>query len=467
MAITNPFEPFETMKKLLITPAGATANAQTTPATQGLGSLVSPTASMPVSQPAVVAPAPQIATSTVNAPGTANQGGGVNVAPIVNKPPTTQINAVQTQPIGGGGMVVNKPITSTQENTDIFQKLMGDYQTKIDTSNALMDTRNIMMTAMYDRPLTPEERAKLDPNVLKAIDSGDRATQDMNMRLINDQISGRTQSIDQAIKYLKDDYNTMISQVETAKENAISTAKDFLSIYGAEGLKSLYGSDVDQKLLASGIDIRELSGIPTLAETKAETGLTGPSSYQEWSLAGGLAGTGKTYAQFIETGKPATAAQQTVAGYAVRSEQALPIIKNLEKDISGMNSASFWVESRLPSSFQSSTYKAYDQASKNFINAVLRRESGAAIAQSEFDNAREQYLPMPGDNTTILKQKEDTRNIVYQNLVQSSGTAYTSMSDLLGQGLAAGGTTVMTGPDGQKWNVPNENVEIFKQNGYK
>lgn len=29
------------------------------------------------------------------------------------------------------------------------------------------------------------------------------------------------------------------------------------------------------------------------------------------------------------------------------------------------------------------------------------------------------------------------------------------------------GTTLMTGPDGKKWNVPNEKVNLFKQNGYK
>ena len=29
--------------------------------------------------------------------------------------------------------------------------------------------------------------------------------------------------------------------------------------------------------------------------------LTGPTSYQEWSLAGGKAGTGKTYAEWLET----------------------------------------------------------------------------------------------------------------------------------------------------------------------
>ena len=29
------------------------------------------------------------------------------------------------------------------------------------------------------------------------------------------------------------------------------------------------------------------------------------------------------------------------------------------------------------------------------------------------------------------------------------------------------GTTLMTGPDGKQWNVPNDKVGLFKQNGYR
>ena len=37
----------------------------------------------------------------------------------------------------------------------------------------------------------------------------------------------------------------------------------------------------------------------------------------------------------------------------------------------------------------------FEQAERNFINAILRQESGAAIADSEFNNARKQYMPQP------------------------------------------------------------------------
>lgn len=68
----------------------------------------------------------------------------------------------------------------------------------------------------------------------------------------------------------------------------------------------------------------------------------------------------------------------------------------------------------------SNDYQKFDQAQRDFINAVLRRESGAAIAQSEFDNARKQYLPQYGDGPDVLKQKAENRRLAVQGLHQSA-----------------------------------------------
>lgn len=54
-------------------------------------------------------------------------------------------------------------------------------------------------------------------------------------------------------------------------------------------------------------------------------------------------------------------------------------------------------------------YQKFDQAQRNFINAVLRKESGAAISASEFDNAAVQYFPQPGDTPEKIAQKAQNR----------------------------------------------------------
>lgn len=130
--------------------------------------------------------------------------------------------------------------------------------------------------------------------------------------------------------------------------------------------------------------------------------------------------------------KPATVAQQTVAGYASRMEQAESTFKSLESSISQMNYASFLAQSKLPSAFQSSEIQQYNQAARNFINAKLRQESGAAIAESEFENARQQYLPQPGDSEATLKLKASNRKLVFESMKQAAGTAFSSVDELMG-----------------------------------
>lgn len=54
-------------------------------------------------------------------------------------------------------------------------------------------------------------------------------------------------------------------------------------------------------------------------------------------------------------------------------------------------------------------YQRFDQAKRDFINAQLRKESGAAISQGEFDSAERQYFPQPGDGPEVLAQKVRNR----------------------------------------------------------
>lgn len=50
-----------------------------------------------------------------------------------------------------------------------------------------------------------------------------------------------------------------------------------------------------------------------------------------------------------------------------------------------------------------------EQAQRDFINAVLRRESGAVINPEEFANAAQQYFVQPGDSESVKRQKRTNR----------------------------------------------------------
>lgn len=70
---------------------------------------------------------------------------------------------------------------------------------------------------------------------------------------------------------------------------------------------------------------------------------------------------------------------------------------------------------------QTDEFRSYDDARRDFVNAVLRRESGAAIAESEFESANRQYFPVPGDSDTQIQEKRMRREQAVIMLLASSG----------------------------------------------
>lgn len=70
---------------------------------------------------------------------------------------------------------------------------------------------------------------------------------------------------------------------------------------------------------------------------------------------------------------------------------------------------------------QSDAEQQVEQAQRNFVNAILRQESGAAVNQSEFDNARKQYFPQPGDGPKVIEQKRQNREMAIKSLEIAAG----------------------------------------------
>ena len=61
------------------------------------------------------------------------------------------------------------------------------------------------------------------------------------------------------------------------------------------------------------------------------------------------------------------------------------------------------------------------QARVNFITAVLRKESGASIAPSEFATAEKNYFPAPGDSINVVKQKQASRQTAIKAMKIQAG----------------------------------------------
>lgn len=71
----------------------------------------------------------------------------------------------------------------------------------------------------------------------------------------------------------------------------------------------------------------------------------------------------------------------------------------------------------LANSMATPQQQQVEQAQRDFVNAVLRRESGAAISSSEFDSAKKQYFPQPGDSREVMAQKKRNRETAIQGML--------------------------------------------------
>jgi hypothetical protein len=76
----------------------------------------------------------------------------------------------------------------------------------------------------------------------------------------------------------------------------------------------------------------------------------------------------------------------------------------------------------------------FEQAKRDFINAQLRRESGAAISPTEFESADKQYFPVPGDKPEVIKQKEANRRAAIEALGREGGPSYRPKSNFAPDG---------------------------------
>jgi hypothetical protein len=77
------------------------------------------------------------------------------------------------------------------------------------------------------------------------------------------------------------------------------------------------------------------------------------------------------------------------------------------------------------------------QARINFITAILRKESGAAIGASEFATAEKNYFPKPGDDAAAIAQKQQARRTAIRAMEVQAGPGARQMGGA--GGIPSGG----------------------------
>lgn len=116
--------------------------------------------------------------------------------------------------------------------------------------------------------------------------------------------------------------------------------------------------------------------------------------------------------------------QAIAAGFGRRLQQSQEAFEDLESQGFDRASLASGIASSLPNWLQNSAQQRQAQAERNFVNATLRRESGAAIAESEFESAEKQYFPRAGDSPETLAQKARNRAQVINMMQAEAGPAW-------------------------------------------
>lgn len=145
--------------------------------------------------------------------------------------------------------------------------------------------------------------------------------------------------------------------------------------------------------------------------------------------------------------------QRLSAAYYQRTTKAQQNIVPFEKQLVTLGPQA---DVQLPTLLQSEQGQLYAQGRDEFINAALRRESGAAIAQSEYDRYDRIYFVRPGDTAAVIKQKQAARERVIQGFKLTAGTL---ANDKTATGPSIGERKLFNGQlgewDGKGWKPVN------------
>ena len=188
--------------------------------------------------------------------------------------------------------------------------------------------------------------------------------------------------------------------------------------------------DQGEQRAADRVARQDLRAMPTTHITVSSGGSgqgKAPSGYR-WTASGDLEAIPGGPGAKAQADKPLNENQGNAMIYGTRAAQANNVLEQIGTQYSPMKLDIARGAEKVPfGAAAANTFllkendQKIDQAQRNFINAILRRESGASIHDSEFNNARKQYFPQQGDSPELLKQKRANRELVIKGLGDIAG----------------------------------------------
>jgi hypothetical protein len=132
----------------------------------------------------------------------------------------------------------------------------------------------------------------------------------------------------------------------------------------------------------------------------------------------------------LESGKPLNEAQGSSVAYGIRMKEANSIVDKLASEGTERSAVGAGTQygiggivNALPSALGGANpqQQQFQQAKLNFITAILRKESGAAIGQDEFEREDQKYFRQVGDSDAVAAQKKQARQTAIKAMEIQAG----------------------------------------------
>jgi len=174
------------------------------------------------------------------------------------------------------------------------------------------------------------------------------------------------------------------------------------------------------------------------------------------------------------SGKAPTEFQGKSALYANRAEEAEKMLSTLDYSPAAIGTKEAFANTPLIGGMMgaganmmlSDNNQKAEQAQRNFVNAILRQESGAVISPAEFENAKKQYFPAVGDSDAVKAQKAANRRTAIDSI---RNNAEGVMDTSIGSHGASGSWTPDNPQVIEKANkhglTPEQYLDALKKNG--
>lgn len=284
--------------------------------------------------------------------------------------------------------------------------------------------------------LAQSPNGQIDPTPL--LKSGNMSLAQLGLSVLNQQNTLKQQALQNARQNANDTFSHNIQTQQLALQQSNANKPVFKTVKDANGIEHLVRLDAD-------------GNNPTPVNVPGQVA-TPTNPFVSGKMTTDQAKSG-TMVDRMDQANKVIAQNENINdgfwGYIGGSAAASPTIRD---------SAAF-------NYFASPARQATVQAQRNFVNAILRVESGAAISEQEFNNAQRQYFPQPGDSKAVIEQKRQNRIAAMRGMARQAGPAYKPPADILPQAASSpqGGITqeqYNALPSGSTYTAPDGSQRV-------